>query len=206
MLYKNRIFTLIRHGETDQNKENRFIGTTDTPLNEKGRDQAHVTALHIMNQNWVFDHILCSPSQRCQETASIIQSYTDTPITTTELLKERNYGIFENKTRQEVASLYPDWNTKYKRYKPFILLPEGESALDVEQRIRALLWDEIPKDFPQDTQILLITHLNPIRAIFHLLSLNDWKIYYHDFQPTSISRIETNYQTANPLLINYSCF
>jgi uncharacterized phosphatase len=61
---------LVRHGETDWNRQRRIQGSTDIPLNATGRDQAARTARLLGRRSW--DAILTSPLSRAVETASII--------------------------------------------------------------------------------------------------------------------------------------
>lgn len=198
--------TLIRHGETKENKEDRFIGITDTPLNARGREQAHVTGRYLIKQNWQVDVILTSPLERAQETADILYSYLPRPLEKLDLLRERNYGIFENKRKMVLKDKYPELFQEYVQKKPFIQLPRGESAKHVESRIHSLLFDVIPQKFFNYENILLVTHLNPIRATLHLLELADWNIYFRSFHNASITSIETNLKKSELITLDYSCF
>lgn len=192
----NGNLTLIRHGETDYNKENRFIGVSDQPLNKKGREQAKVTGEYLMNwsmKNKIdFDVILSSPLQRCYETAKIINKYFEIDVHKEDLLRERNYGVFEGLQHKVAAEKYPDLWSRYKMDKPFVTLLEGESGYDVEERIQNLLTDKIPKDYQDYNEILLVSHLNPLRAFFRLMGLADWDIYFKPFNNASVSRIKIN--------------
>ncbi|MDS8744534.1 histidine phosphatase family protein, partial [Streptococcus pneumoniae] len=69
---------LIRHGETEWNKIGRIQGTTDVPLNEKGKLQAQACGSHLMNKAW--DVIVTSPLKRAKETAAIINETMRLPM------------------------------------------------------------------------------------------------------------------------------
>ena len=84
-------FFLIRHGETDWNKQFLLQGREDIPLNEDGIAQAHVTGKALSNTH--VDLILSSPLSRAFNTAKIIASYTNNPkIIIEENLIERDFG------------------------------------------------------------------------------------------------------------------
>lgn len=198
--------TLIRHGETDANKHDRFIGITDVPLNARGREQAHLTGRFLLKNNWKFDTIFVSPLHRAQETAEIIHSYIPCSFQTTPLLRERNYGIFENKQKKNLKKQFPTIFNSYHNEKPFFRLPNGESAEDVESRVHSLLFDVIPSGFPDSKHLCLITHLNPIRAILHLLGLMERDVYYRSFQHASITKIITDFKTSTIEMLDYSSY
>ena len=189
----NGALTLVRHGETNFNLQNRFVGISDDPLNTKGIEQAKISAKFL--QEWThlkditIQTILSSPLKRCYQTAEEFGRQFGLQIVTEPLLIERNYGIFEGQIQSEAAIKWPDLYRQYQNEKPFVQLPQGETAYDVENRVQKLLFEVIPREFGNINEILIVSHLNPIRAFFHLLGLADWDIYFKPFHNTSISRI-----------------
>lgn len=97
---------LVRHGETDWNRERRIQGSSDIPLNETGRAQAGATGDLLTRRQW--HGIFASPLSRAMETAQIIAAKigAETPIALPALV-ERNYGDAEGRTDTEVDRLYP---------------------------------------------------------------------------------------------------
>ncbi|MBD3353219.1 MAG: hypothetical protein GF364_17195 [Candidatus Lokiarchaeota archaeon] len=188
------VLTLVRHGETNYNLENRFQGITDVSLNHKGKKQAKKSAKYLFDwsvkNNRYFDIILSSPLNRCIETAKEFEKLYEIEVIKEELLKERNYGVFEGLKHREAHEKYPDLFSDYQQDKPFISLPGGETAFDVEARMRDLLLHKIPEEYSMKKEILLVTHLNPIRAVFRLLGLANWDIYFKIFNSASINRIQ----------------
>ena len=185
--------TLVRHGETDFNKENRFIGRTDKKLNRKGLEQAKTTAAFIvgwsLSSKIYFNQVLSSPLKRCVQTAKEISKTLGLKTIKEDLLIERHYGIFEGLTHIEASEQFPELYSDYQINKPYVELPSGESVFDVENRIKSLLTEKIPIEFKKSKEILIVTHLNPIRAILRLLNLADWEIYFKSFNNSSITRI-----------------
>ncbi len=98
---------LVRHGETDWNRERRIQGSTDIPLNDTGRDQAAATGRLLATRQW--EAVIASPLSRAYETASIIAAETGLPgPTRLDAIVERNYGLAEGMTGDEIDRLFPD--------------------------------------------------------------------------------------------------
>lgn len=97
---------LVRHGETDWNRERRVQGSTDIPLNTTGRAQAKATGELLARRDW--DGIFASPLSRAMETAKIIAAETglSAPIAVPGVV-ERSYGRAEGHTDDELDALYP---------------------------------------------------------------------------------------------------
>ena len=102
-----RLF-LVRHGETDWNREGRFQGQQDTPLNDRGRGQARGVAERLRGHR--FDAVVSSPLSRALDTARAIQTAagrTD-PVILEEGITEIHHGDWEGRLASEVRSLWPD--------------------------------------------------------------------------------------------------
>jgi len=97
---------LVRHGETDWNRQRRIQGSSDIPLNSTGRAQAKTTGELLASRTW--NGIFASPLSRAMETARIIASEIglEAPGTLPAVV-ERNYGDAEGRTASEVDALYP---------------------------------------------------------------------------------------------------
>lgn len=98
---------LVRHGETDWNRQHRIQGLTDIPLNETGRAQARETGRLLSRRS--FDGIYSSPLSRAMETASIIADELGLAAPqAVDALVERNYGDAEGLNFAEIDRRYPD--------------------------------------------------------------------------------------------------
>ena len=82
---------IIRHGETDWNKEKRLQGRSDTELNEYGIELAEITADAL--KDVTFDRIYSSPLKRAYRTAEIIRLDRDIEIQTDDRLLEICFGV-----------------------------------------------------------------------------------------------------------------
>lgn len=113
---------IIRHGQTELNKENRYLGRTDVPLAPEGRVAAEEKRKEI-KEKCDYEVVFSSPMIRCLETAKILAPDYE-PIVIDEL-KEIDFGDFEGKNYIELSD-----NSDYQRYidsggtLPF---PNGES-------------------------------------------------------------------------------
>ncbi|MHA1734281.1 MAG: histidine phosphatase family protein [Promethearchaeota archaeon] len=185
--------TLVRHGQTKYNAEGRFLGRTDVPLDATGERQALALAGKL--GSWAkksgveFGVLLSSPLRRALSTARVIGRELGLEPREEPLLVERDYGVFEGLTRDEAAARHPELSSEYSGRKAFVNLPGGESAMEVEARVRELLFEKLPRVHGGTSEVLLVTHLNPVRAAFRLLGLAGWEVYSRTFGNLSVSRI-----------------
>ncbi|MCI9016927.1 MAG: histidine phosphatase family protein [Clostridia bacterium] len=106
---------LTRHGQTDWNVARKIQGTTDIDLNQTGIKQAELTREKLLNEK--IDIIISSPLKRARKTAEIINKGRNIPIIIDNEIKERCFGIFEGKTREEF-NFEEIWNYKLnKKYE-----------------------------------------------------------------------------------------
>ncbi|NPV87976.1 histidine phosphatase family protein [Coprothermobacteraceae bacterium] len=134
---------LLRHPQTDWNKEMRFQGRIDIPINEKGW-QALKQALPILAALPV-KVVYTSPLQRAKVVAEKIVQRNGLPLVEDERLIEAHCGRWEGKTVKELTEEEPEafrlwWQNPYKNP-----MPEGESYADVEKRTSAFLEDVITR-------------------------------------------------------------
>ena len=127
---------LVRHGETEWNKEGRYYGHEDVGLSEEGFKQAKNLGEYMKKIS--FDKVISSPLRRAVDTA---RKLTNQSFVTDQRLMEQNFGLFEGKTYKELMMEFPkelkEWNENHELY----CLPEGESFLDVRSRVDSFLKD-----------------------------------------------------------------
>lgn len=100
------LLTLVRHGETEWNRQRRIQGSTDIPLNDTGRAQASMAADLLRRRAW--DAVYTSPLARAAETAEVIARELGLPTpTSVPQLVERHYGEAEGLSDTELAARYP---------------------------------------------------------------------------------------------------
>lgn len=96
---------LLRHGETDWNRERRIQGRTDVPLNGRGRTQAAEAARRLTGE---WSRVVTSPLARARETGSILATALRLPLLPPiPDLIERDYGLAEGRPVDEVTERWP---------------------------------------------------------------------------------------------------
>jgi len=96
---------LLRHAETDWNRERRFQGWRDSPLSAVGREQAESAARLLATT--AVAAVWSSPLGRARETAAIIAAPHGLPVREAEAFREMGFGDWEGLTRDEVQARFP---------------------------------------------------------------------------------------------------
>tara|TARA_Y100001933_G_scaffold261917_1_gene317748 strand:+ start:7348 stop:8700 length:1353 start_codon:yes stop_codon:yes gene_type:complete len=146
---------LVRHGETDWNKEGRFQGQIDIPLNTKGRDQARKASEYLKDLD--FKKAYSSSMQRPFETAKIILDKNKIKIQKIRELIEISHGLWEGKLEEEIKIKWPKTLESWHSKPEDVTMPEGESIKQVSER-SILAWEVICKSQNVDDITLLVAH------------------------------------------------
>lgn len=177
---------LIRHGETDWNKEGRMQGQTDIPLNEKGIELAYETAKGM--QDIHFDLCISSPLQRARKTADIVLEGRDVPVIEEPLIQEICFGDWEGvgcrKHNYALSVPFEEFQQFY--LDPFHYEPDisGESISQLCERT-AVFWNKlISTEEYQDKTILIATHGCAMRALLHNV-YEDKEDFWHGQVPVN---------------------
>ena len=172
---KKRII-LVRHGETDWNKQGRFQGQIDIPLNKNGKAQAKAASEFL--KTTVIKKAFSSSLSRPKETAQIIlNEHPGIEISVKDNLKEIGHGKWEGKLESEIKSDWPDLLKKWKISPEKVQMPEGENIKEVSAR-SITGWHEICKDLKNDETALVVAHDAVNKTILcHLLGLMPSKIW-----------------------------
>jgi ribonuclease H / adenosylcobalamin/alpha-ribazole phosphatase len=149
---------LVRHGETDWNRENRFQGHADPPLNEAGREQARELATRLAGEP--LSAVFTSPLRRARETAEVVAAERGLHALPEPGLLEIDVGSWSGLTRTEVEQRFPDG---YRRWLDLASgWDDGETYEVLAERVvRTLLRIAAAHD---GEPVLLVTHSGPIRA------------------------------------------
>ncbi len=205
---------LIRHGESEWNKENRFTGWKDVDLSEKGRAEAHAAGQLLKAEGYTFDEAYTSVLKRAIRTLWIVLDEMDLmwiPITKSWLLNERHYGSLEGLNKAETAAQYGEeqvliWRRSYDvpptfmedtderylgndpRYRSIEKgkFPRGESLKDTVDRVVPYFQTEIMPKIKEGKKIIITAHGNSLRALVKYLNeISDEDIIQYNI-PTGI--------------------
>ncbi|MGL5788746.1 MAG: 2,3-bisphosphoglycerate-dependent phosphoglycerate mutase, partial [Bacteroidales bacterium] len=142
---------LVRHGESEWNKENRFTGWTDVDLSEKGVAEAYTAGRKIKESGITVDVIYTSVLKRAIKTAFYIADECDIlwiKMVKNWRLNERHYGALQGLNKAETAKEYGDeqvkiWRRSYT-IQPPLLEPGDARCADKDPKYRLLADEDIP--------------------------------------------------------------
>ena len=161
---------LVRHGETDWNRQTRFQGKIDVPLNDNGREQARKAAEFL--KNVPLDFAFSSPMQRPKETAEIIlQSHSDVQLQLQDGLREIAHGLWEGKLEAEIEQEYPGELHRWRTVPAQVQMPEGENLQQVwERAVEA--WQTLLESAANSKTGLVVAHDATNKVLLcHILGL-----------------------------------
>jgi probable phosphoglycerate mutase len=149
---------LVRHGETDWNRERRFQGHADPPLNETGREQALGLAAQLAGEG--IELVYTSDLARARETAEIVAARLGADVRSLRELREIDVGEWEGLTWPEIEERYPEgarsWRDRGYGWE------SGETYDELGERVVAAL-RRIAADHPTK-RVLVVGHGGTIRA------------------------------------------
>lgn len=172
------VLYLTRHGETEWNTLWRLQGKKDSPLTQKGIDQA--LALGQRLKTIAIDRIVSSSSPRALSTARYIAMDRDIPIEPSDDLMEIGLGIWEGQTTEVLKRDYPEafeafWN------KPSAYVPVTEGA-ETFATVQNRMWQKtqaLMQAHPHET-ILLVTHGIALKTLIARLENRDLDSLFQD--------------------------
>ncbi len=158
---------LVRHGETDWNREGRLQGGQDIPLNDLGRSQAAEAAerLRTLARDFATLDYIGSPMLRARETMDILRKTLELPPGAYRLddrLKELTFGSWEGFTWRDIRKAEREKAQLRERDKWSFVPPGGESYAMLAQRIRPVL-EELTRE------TVIVSHGGVARTILALV-------------------------------------
>lgn len=164
---------LVRHGETDWNKEKMMQGISDIPLNETGINQAKAAREKI--QGMKFDAVYASTLDRAITTASIIGGVDKSEVIQDERIIEVNFGKYEKRNYY----LMGPFMTLHWALPELIPSPKTvEKDSYTKERANAFLADLKKQNYEK---VLIVSHGNFIRVFKHILANDGKQATWKDF-------------------------
>lgn len=205
---------LIRHGESEWNRENRFTGWKDVDLSDKGREEARAAGKLLKAEGFAFDEAYTSVLKRAIRTLWIILDEMDLmwiPETKSWLLNERHYGGLQGLNKAETAAQYGEeqvmiWRRSYDtlpteltetderwlgrdlRYAGIEAgkFPKAEALKQTVERVIPFFQSEIFPKVKAGKKIIIAAHGNSLRALAKFLdAISDEDIIKYNI-PTGI--------------------
>ena len=194
---------LVRHGQTEWNRAERFRGHADVPLNTAGLAQAEATARRIQGV-WPVSAVYCSPLSRAARTAQAIAhplELTEAPV---QDLIDIDYGEWQGKTPEEVGSLWPDLLSAWYERPHTVHIPGGESLGEIRVRCRRAV-GQVAERHPQECVVVVAhTVINRVILLEVLGLANDrfWRLRQDN---CAINEIEMEGDTFTLVSMNDTC-
>lgn len=184
---------LLRHGESEWNRENLFTGWTDVDLSENGVEEAKEAGRQLKKNGYDFDICYTSCLKRAVHTLDYVLAEMDRvwlPVVKSWKLNERHYGALQGLNKAATAEKYGEeqvriWRRSYDVVPPLLdqsdprnpalqeqyrneerkLLPLGESLKDTIARVIPYYEQTILPDMMKGKRVLLTAHGNSLRAL-----------------------------------------
>lgn len=187
---------LLRHGESEWNKENRFTGWTDVDLSEEGIKEAENAGKLLKEKGFTFDISFTSVLKRATKTLDIVlkEMNLDIPVHYSYRLNERHYGALQGLNKDEMRKKFGEeqvhiWRRSYDvrppkltkdderypgndpKYKDLTSkeLPLTECLKDTLERVLPYYNNEIKKHLENKENVLVVAHGNSLRSIIKYL-------------------------------------
>ena len=211
---------LLRHGESEWNKQNLFTGWTDVDFSENGRSEAEMAGKLLKEEGFDFDVCYTSYLKRAIHTLDIVLDQMDRdwlPVTKSWKLNERHYGALQGLNKAETAEKYGEdqvkiWRRSYdvpppaldaddernpakqEQYRgiPAEDLPLTESLKDTVARVVPYFNEVIKPKMLSGDRVIIVAHGNSLRALVK---------YLEDISDDEI--VEVNIPNGAPLVYEF---
>ncbi|MEX0745986.1 MAG: 2,3-bisphosphoglycerate-dependent phosphoglycerate mutase [Phycisphaeraceae bacterium] len=162
------VLVLIRHGESEWNRLNRFTGWKDVGLSEEGMTEAHRAGAMLKTEDRHFDCAYTSTLKRAHNTLDIILDELGQPKLPTikaAALNERDYGELVGINKDEArkrwgAEQVHIWQRSYD-----IAPPGGESLKDTASRVVPFFEKWIVPELQAGKNVIVVAHGNSLRSL-----------------------------------------
>jgi 2,3-bisphosphoglycerate-dependent phosphoglycerate mutase len=218
---------LLRHGESQWNRENRFTGWVDVDLNDKGREEAREAARLMAAEKYEFDVAYTSVLKRAIRTLWIVLDEMDMmwiPVHRSWRLNERHYGALQGLNKAETAAKHGEdqvkiWRRSYDTPPPALDLddpqhpsmdrryaslarsevPRAESLKDTVARFMPFWQETIAPDIRAGKRVLIAAHGNSLRALVKYLDNTSDRDIVEVNIPTGVPLVYLLNQELRPL-------
>jgi 2,3-bisphosphoglycerate-dependent phosphoglycerate mutase len=162
--------TLLRHGQSQWNLENRFTGWVDVDLSLSGEEEARIAGekLRDVPVDVVFTSVL-KRSIRTADLALEAAGKQELPTHRSQALNERHYGDLQGLNKTETAAVHGDEQVRLWRRSYDIAPPNGESLKDTRDRVEPYYREQIAPLLRAGVNVLVVAHGNSLRSLIMLI-------------------------------------
>ena len=195
---------LIRHGETQWNRDGVFRGKADVPLNERGLAQADAVGRHLAGRP--FGAVFTSPLKRALDTARAVAKAKDGDriIVQDAGLADIDRGEWQGLRREAVQGRFPDLYARWFSDPESVTFPSGESLADLQARALPCV-ARVAKEH-EGSAAALVTHHVVLRVLLcGLLGVGLSRFRGFEVEPASISELEFEYGRWTLTRLNDLC-
>lgn len=158
---------LVRHGESEGNRDRRFTQNAEVPLTDLGREQARVAGVRIADR-FAPVEVVASPYRRAHQTGEIIAAALRLPLSFEPDLREQSFGVLAGQPYNILMSDAFQHDGPRWEWRP----PEGESLVDVYQRATPAL-DRLARRFA-GRDVVVVSHGGVMSALVAYVA-GDWQ-------------------------------
>ncbi len=162
------VLVLVRHGESEWNRLNRFTGWKDVDLTEVGIFEAHRAGAMLEEEGCRFESAYTSTLKRARHTLHIILGeieQEELPIVTDAALNERDYGELMGINKEDARKRWGDHQVNLWQRSYDIAPPGGESLKDTAARVLPFFEKRIAPELRAGKNVLVVAHGNSLRAL-----------------------------------------
>lgn len=200
---KMTLIILVRHGQTEWNRIERFRGRADIPLNETGLAQADAAGQRVASA-WQPTAVYSSPLSRAVKTAEAIAGHFNLPVQVHPGLADINYGEWQGLSPEEARQRWPEAIDAWYNRPDEARIPGGETLGQLRQRLMASV-DELALRHPEQT-IVLVGHTVTNRTILlGVLGLGNQRFWHLRQDTCAINVIEAKAGDYTLASMNDTC-
>jgi len=179
---------LVRHGDTEYNNNNRFMGDSDIELSPNGRKQIELLRNYISKED--INYVFTSNLIRTISSGRILIGNRTIDLVPCPELREIKYGDCEGMTFEEITSEYPEVARQCKTFTPKLSFPEGEDFISFAGRV--VVFKERINNLKAVDTVLVVSHMGPIKVLICSwlgIELRHWWQFRVDTASLSIMEI-----------------
>ncbi len=210
---------LVRHGETDWNVAKRIQGSTDTPLNETGIEQAKRLAEELAKRETPVIGVYTSKLERAAKTAEYVAAKLEKECIVLSGLEEINFGLWEGITWEQVEEQFPAEYQAWRQNRRYGHPPKGESYQELVERVVTALQKTIKElkagnyaegtnskymngsGEPVNGDIVVVTHSADIMSLMSFINDTPFHEMVKRYKTANTAIVEIEAETIEKLVI-----